>query len=68
MKTEELKIEGMSCGHCVMSVRKELERLQGVRVESVEIGKARLHYDESRISRQDLERAVSEAGYRLIAQ
>ena len=27
MKTQELKIEGMSCNHCVMAVRKELEKL-----------------------------------------
>ena len=67
MKTEDLTIEGMSCGHCVMSIRKELGKLAGVQVESVEIGKARVQYDESRVSHQDLERAVDAAGYRLVS-
>lgn len=68
MKTEDLTIEGMGCGHCLMSVRKELGKLAGVRVQSVEMGKARVQYDESRISHQDLERAVDNAGYRLVIQ
>lgn len=65
MKTEELKIEGMSCGHCVMSVKKELSRLAGVRVEAAEIGKVRVEYDETRITREDLARAIDQAGYRI---
>jgi copper chaperone len=65
MKTEELRIEGMSCGHCVMSVKKELAKLAGVRVETAEIGKVRVEYDESRVTREDLARAIDEAGYQL---
>ena len=26
----EIQIEGMSCGHCVMAVKKELSKLQGI--------------------------------------
>ncbi|MGB2960064.1 MAG: cation transporter [Bacteroidota bacterium] len=68
MTSEDLKIEGMSCEHCVMSVKKELEKVAGVRVESVEIGKARVQYDESRVTRQEIARAIDEAGYQLVAQ
>ncbi|MEW6509883.1 MAG: heavy-metal-associated domain-containing protein [Bacteroidota bacterium] len=67
MRREELRIEGMSCGHCVMSVKKELAKITGLQVEDVQIGKATVQYDESRISPQDLMRAVEAAGYRLIA-
>jgi len=66
MTSEELKIEGMSCEHCVMSVKKELEKVAGVRVEAVEIGKARVQYDESRVTRQEIARAIDEAGYQLV--
>jgi len=66
MRTEDLTIEGMTCGHCVMSVRKELSKLTGVQLEFVEIGRARLRYDDSRISQQDLEWAIDNAGYRLV--
>lgn len=68
MKTDELKIRGMTCGHCVMSVRNELTKLAGVKVEDVQIGKARVQYDESQVKRQDIARAVEEAGYTLVGQ
>ena len=66
MKSEEFKIEGMSCGHCVMSVKQELAKLPGVQVEDVQIGKARVKYDEANVSHDDLVRAIDEAGYKLV--
>lgn len=66
MKSEELKIEGMSCGHCVMSVKKELGKLADVKVEEVTVGAARVQYDETKLGVQDLARAIREAGYKLV--
>jgi len=66
MKTQELKIEGMSCMHCIMSVKKELGKLGGVVVEDVQIGKAKIQYDEASVSRQMLEKTIDEAGYKLV--
>ncbi len=65
MKTAELKIEGMTCGHCVMSVKQELTKLPDVRVEDVQIGSARVAYDEAKVSEADFAKAVEEAGYSL---
>lgn len=67
MKSVELKIEGMSCGHCVMSVRKELGKLQNVEIHDVTIGSARVTYDESKVTYNDLLRAVDDAGYKVVA-
>lgn len=67
MKTMDLKIEGMSCGHCVMAVKKELSKLTGVTVESVEVGKARVQIDETAVTPDRLSKAVEEAGYRVVA-
>jgi len=66
MKTQELKIEGMSCGHCVMSVKKELSKLAGVEVEDVQIGKAKIQYDETKISNQMIADTIDKAGYKLV--
>jgi copper chaperone len=66
MKTQELKIEGMSCGHCVMSVKKGLSKLAGVVVEDVQIGKARIQFDETKISNQMIADTIDEAGYKLV--
>jgi copper chaperone len=66
MKTHELKIEGMSCGHCVMSVKKGLGKLEGVVVEDVQIGKAKIQYDETKITEHMLATTIDEAGYKLV--
>ena len=42
------KINGMSCGHCVMAVKKELSKLNLESVE-VEIGSAKIKFDETKI-------------------
>lgn len=65
MKTQDLTIEGMSCGHCVMSVKKELGKLRGLTIENVEIGKARVHYDETKVTPDQVSKAIEEAGYKL---
>lgn len=66
MKTETLLIEGMSCNHCVMAVRKELLKLS-INVNEVKIGSAEIEYDEERISKYHLEEAIKQAGYKLKA-
>ena len=64
MKTEKLLIDGMSCQHCVMAVKKELSKLD-LKIKDVEIGSAEVEYDEQTISHAQLEEAVKEAGYLL---
>ena len=65
MKTKELLIDGMSCGHCVMAVRKELDKLTGVGVADVQIGTTRITIDETKVSQGDLASAIARAGYVL---
>lgn len=67
MKTTELKIEGMHCGHCVMAVRKELGKLTGVNVEDVQIGRATVAIDENQVTWEQLTHAIREAGYTLVS-
>jgi copper chaperone CopZ len=42
MSTVNLQIDGMSCGHCVARVTKTLAKVNGISVEHVDIGSARL--------------------------
>ena len=63
MNRTTLKIDGMSCGHCVMSVRQALEGLDGVKVESVSVGAAAVEYDPSVASADDIVEAINDAGY-----
>jgi len=64
-ETSTLKIDGMSCQHCVMRVRKAVDGLPGVSQADVSIGTARVTYDESKVKVADLERAIEKAGYKV---
>ncbi|HTY57820.1 MAG TPA: heavy-metal-associated domain-containing protein [Bacteroidota bacterium] len=66
MKNEELKISGMTCNHCVMSLKKELAKVPGVEVKDVRIGSALVAYDESKVSDALLRSAVEEAGFSVV--
>lgn len=64
MKTE-IKISGMSCGHCVKAVENSIKSLRGINRVSVDLaaGKAAVDFDESAASLEDIKNAVTEAGY-----
>ena len=63
-----LRIEGMSCGHCVGQVRNALARVEGVRVQHVTIGEARVSYDAYAVALDDLVHAIKRAGYEASAE
>ena len=65
MKEVTIKIDGMSCQHCVMRVKKSLEGLAGISNLSVEVGSARMSFDESKIQQADIENAIVKAGYKI---
>jgi copper chaperone len=67
MQHTTLHIEGMSCGHCLNAVNHALSALPGVQIESVQMGRAVVRYDERTTSPAALEAAVSDAGYRATA-
>jgi len=58
-----LKIDGMSCGHCVARVEKALKKLDGVNVNRVDIGSADLFYDSAKSSFAKIREALDDAGY-----
>jgi copper chaperone len=66
MKKSEFTIEGMSCGHCVMAVKKELSKIEHLIIEDVQIGKAVVAYDESTVNETAIIAAIDEAGFKVI--
>ena len=67
MKSQKLLIEGMTCGHCVMAVKKHLGKIPGIMIEDVQIGSAKVTIDEQHIARSMLESVIEEAGYKLVS-
>ncbi len=63
MKELILRIDGMSCGHCVGQVTKALAQLEGVVVKTVKVGEALVAYDPREIAPTEIARVVTEAGY-----
>jgi copper chaperone len=64
MTNKFLKINGMTCGHCVKSVEVELKKLPLENIK-VEIGQAEISYDENKVKEEEIKRAVVEAGYEI---
>jgi copper chaperone len=68
MAETTLTIEGMSCGHCVMRVKKALDALAGVTGSDVKVGIATVEFDESKISKDEITAAVEKTGYKTSAK
>jgi copper chaperone len=60
-----LKIDGMSCNHCVMAVQKNLSKINLIKFEVV-IGSAKVDFDEKRITEEVIIRAIEDAGYKVV--
>ncbi len=67
MNTMTLKIDGMSCQHCVRSVSNALSALPGVKSVEVDLdkGQAVMAIDESAFNLETAEAAIIDAGYDL---
>ncbi len=63
MSKVEIKIEGMTCGHCAMSITKQLTGLSGVTDVQVDHAKGSAVVELTGVSNEQLADAVTEAGY-----
>ena len=65
MKSVTLKVEGMSCGHCVNSIEGALSNKTGVDKVKVnlESGTVDVTFNEKEITQETIEKAIEEQGY-----
>ncbi len=63
MSKIEISIEGMTCGHCAMSVTNELATLEGVSNVQVDHASGKATVESNGVSEEQLSAAVEEAGY-----
>jgi copper chaperone len=62
-----LKVKGMSCQHCVMSVTKALNQLEGIQNIQVDLQKGEVRFDNTKaLASNRIEKAIEEAGYEVI--
>jgi copper chaperone len=64
-----LKVKGMSCQHCVMSVTKALNQLEGIQNIQVDLQKGEVRFDNTKaLASNRIEKAIEVAGYEVISQ
>jgi len=65
MKNMVLKVEGMSCGHCVSSVESALKEIGAEGKVDLSSGKVEVYYDEATLSPEQINEAIEEQGYEV---
>lgn len=66
MTTSTYTVTGMTCGHCVASVREEVSELPGVTAVEVDLPTGRLTLtSDAPVDPDAVSKAVAEAGYAL---
>ncbi|WP_040633798.1 heavy-metal-associated domain-containing protein [Mobilicoccus pelagius] len=66
MATATYTVTGMTCEHCVASVKEEVGEIPGVTGVDVDLASGRLDVtSEGDVDRSAVESAVTEAGYQL---
>ena len=63
IKQETYTVEGMSCNHCVMVVKKAIKGVAGVDDVDVRLQENRAYVKGSRADRRAIAEAVREAGF-----
>jgi copper chaperone len=65
MTQETIKVEGMSCMHCQMRVKKAVEAVEGVQKADVNLQtkQVTIDYEEDKANTEKVKDAIREAGY-----
>ncbi len=65
-KISMLKVLGMSCGHCVESIKKKLEQLEGIEAIEVNLEKGEVYFENKKgLPLEDIKKAIEEAVYKV---
>lgn len=69
LTTETLTVQGMTCGGCVAAVERALLQVHGVTAVAVDLqaGEVGVDYDPGRTGREELVRAVVQAGFKVVS-
>jgi copper chaperone len=62
-----LRVKGMSCQHCVMSVTKALNQLDGIQNVQVDLRKGEVSFENTKgVVLNRIEKAITDAGYEVV--
>jgi copper chaperone len=66
MQTVTLKVEGMSCGHCVNSVEGAVKQIGASGKVDLNAGSVTVEFDESKVSLEAIKETIEEQGYDVV--
>lgn len=70
MKSATIQLETLTCPSCMLKIEGALKGLEGIDKESTKVSfntsKAKLDFDEDKISIEDIEAAIKKVGYVVI--
>lgn len=63
---KKLKIEGMHCSSCAMSIDMDLEDLQGIKDVNTNYAKqsTEVEFDEEKVKKEDIIKSIEKTGYK----
>ncbi len=67
MASHTISVDGMTCNHCVRSVRLALEAVEGITIDEVGIGTVRVDVPGGPGKIGDITAAIENAGYHVSA-
>ncbi|MBB5780801.1 heavy-metal-associated domain-containing protein [Nonomuraea jabiensis] len=69
MATATYTVKGMTCGHCVSSVKEEVSEVAGVTSAEVDLASGLLTVEsDAPVDAAEIVAAVEEAGYEVVSQ
>ena len=68
MDEKTYTVNGMTCGHCVLSVREEVSEIAGVDDVDVDLASGRMVVRGNGFADSAIDAAVGEAGYEVAAR
>ncbi|GAE31974.1 copper chaperone CopZ [Halalkalibacter hemicellulosilyticus] len=65
MEQKTLSVKGMSCGHCVSSIKENVGELGGVSKVNVDLQRAKVavQYDADQVTVDSIKEVIEEQGY-----
>jgi copper chaperone len=66
-ETREFTVQGMTCSHCVLSVREEVSEVSGVDSVDVDLASGRMTVTGQDVNDAAVRAAVAEADYEVVA-
>jgi len=66
MENQTLKVEGMSCGHCVASIEGAVKKLGASAKVDLASKAVSVNYDNSKVSLDAIKEAIEDQGYNIV--